>query len=115
MRISPFVLGGVFGALLGLLIGTIWKRFFPDEGIDVSKDYVADLIQEMIDGNSQGWDWDDFTSIPIKDPYLDGIRQRCARLWKEYPPDRKADYCGPKGIEIMQSYVAALRSTITGD
>ena len=81
-----------------------------DGGIDVNKDYVADLIQEMIDGNSQGWDWDDFTTIPIKDPYLDGIRQRCARLWKEYPPDRKADYCGPKGVEIMESYVAELRS-----
>lgn len=108
MKIAAIVL---FFVLLILLVRWMLKRFFPDDGgIDVSRDYVVDLIQEMIDGNSQGWDWDDFTSIPIKDPYLDGIRQRCARLWQEYPPDRKADYCGPKGVEIMQSYVAELRS-----
>ncbi len=89
----------------------IVKRFFPhDGGIDLSKDDVTGIIQAMIDGNSQGWDWDDFTSIPINDPYLDRIRQRCAGLWKEYPPDRKGNYCGPKGVEIMRSYVAELRS-----
>ena len=108
MKIAAIVLGLV---LWGLFVLWIVKRFFPDDGgIDVSKDYVADIIQGMIDGNSEGWDWDDFTSIPIKDPYLDGIRQRCARLWKEYPADRKADYCGPRGVEIMRSYVAELRS-----
>ncbi len=109
MKIAAIVL---YFVLLILLVRWMLKRFFPDDGgIDVSKDYVADLIQAMIDGNSQDWDWDDFTTIPIKDPYLDGIRQRCAGLWKEYPPDREADYCGPEGVEIMQSYVAELRST----
>ena len=108
MKIAAIVLGLV---LWGLFVLWIVKRFFPDDGgIDVSNDYVADLIQDMIDGNSQGWDWDDFTTIPIKDPYLDGIRQRCERLRNEYPPDREADYCGPEGVEIMQSYVAELRS-----
>jgi hypothetical protein len=108
MKIAAIVL---FFVLFILLVQWMLKRFFPDEGgIDVSKDYVADIIQAMIDGTGQDWDWDDFTSIPIKDPYLDEIRQRCARLWQEYPPDREADYCGPNGVEIMQSYVAELRS-----
>ena len=108
MKIAAIVL---YFVLFILLVQWMLKHFFPDDGgVDVSKEYVADTIEAMIDGSSQGWDWDDFVSVPIKDPYLDGIRQRCARWPEEYPADRKADYCGPEGVEIMQSYVAELRS-----
>ena len=108
MKIAGLVLGLV---LWGLFVLWMVKRFFPDDGgIDRSKHDVADTIHAMIDGNSQDWAWDDFPTIPIQDPYLDGIRERCAHLWQEYPPDREADYCGPEGVEIMQSYVAELRS-----
>ena len=108
MKIAAIVL---FFVLFGLAVQWMLKRFFPDDGgVEVSKEYVADTIQAVIDGSSQGWDWDDFVSVPIQDPYLDGIRQRCARLPEEYPPDREGYYCGPKGVEIMQSYVAELPS-----
>ena len=35
---------------------------------------VALYIREFLDGSGGDWDWDDFTSVPISDPWLDAIR-----------------------------------------
>jgi hypothetical protein len=35
---------------------------------------VAKYLRDFIDGTGGEWDWDDFTSIPIKEPELEAIR-----------------------------------------
>lgn len=37
---------------------------------------VANYLRSFIEGNGGEWDWDDFTSVPIKDPVLESIRYR---------------------------------------
>jgi hypothetical protein len=41
---------------------------------------VATYLRDFIEGTGGKWDWDDFTSIPIKDPELDRIRREAAEL-----------------------------------
>jgi len=41
---------------------------------------VAEIIEKHLDENEGPWDWDDFTSLPIYDDYLDKIRLRCIEL-----------------------------------
>ena len=70
---------------------------------------VADEIDAFLAGRGGAWDWDDFCCVPIRDPELDAIRERCAQLHTEYPPELDGQYCGPGGIAVMREYVDKLR------
>jgi hypothetical protein len=69
---------------------------------------VADIIEKFLDGTGGRWDWDDFTSMRIKDPALDAIRRKCTALYDEDPFPGK--YCGPTGVETMRAFIASLRA-----
>ena len=49
---------------------------------------VADAIERHLLGTEGLWDWDHFTSIPIKDDRLDAIRLQCVELDYERPESR---------------------------
>jgi hypothetical protein len=51
------------------------------------RDYILNCINEVDDT----FDWDDFTSIRIADPFLDAIRLRCLALEEELPEFRNAE------------------------
>ena len=104
---------------IAIVIGfTVWvvflvwllKRFFPRKGIELTRDDVAESIESLVDGESEGWDWDDFVSVPIDNKELDEIRRNCARLPKLYPADRIGAYCSDEGLQILRSFVKQLRS-----
>lgn len=78
-------------------------------GPRLTKAEVARIIETFVNGQGSPWDWDEFVSVPINDPYLDTIRECCARLDEEFPPNQPGQYCGPAGLEIMKRYVAELR------
>ena len=40
----------------------------------LTPEQVADYIENFLDGKGGPWDWDDFISFAINDPYLDQIR-----------------------------------------
>jgi len=46
-------------------------------GVVVSREEVAQYIEDFLEGRGDGWDWDEFTSMRIRDPDLDRIRQSC--------------------------------------
>ena len=48
--------------------------------VQLSAEEVATYIRDFIDGKGAGYDWDDFISIPIKDPRLEDIRQRASEV-----------------------------------
>jgi len=52
---------------------------------DASK--VAETIRAFLEGTGGDWDWDDFTSCPLRDPQLDSIRKRAGAV--ELPPDQE--------------------------
>jgi hypothetical protein len=76
--------------------------------VDLDKKKVAEIIKDFISGGRGEWDWDDFISIPIKDKYLDSIRERCAGLPEEFPPVKNGEYCNQEGINVLQNYVNVL-------
>jgi hypothetical protein len=41
---------------------------------------VAGIIEKHLQGTEGPWDWDEFTSVPISDNWLDAIRLRCIQL-----------------------------------
>ena len=72
-----------------------------------TKAEVADLIERFLDGGGGKWDWDDFLSIPIADPELDEVRQRCDATRDE----AYRQWCGPAGLAELRRIVAELRRT----
>ena len=63
---------------------------------------VADIIERFLNGTGGEWDWDDFTSSGITDPYLDSVRIQCAELNLTCPPTAKGHYCSEAGFETMR-------------
>ncbi len=41
---------------------------------------VAGFFSDFINGTGGNWDWDDFTSVPIKNPELDALRREAAQI-----------------------------------
>jgi hypothetical protein len=76
-----------------------------------TKSEVASIIEQFLDGTCGEWDWDDFCSFSIADPYLDSVRIRCAELDVAYPPTEKGHYCSRAGFEVMRELVAELRAS----
>lgn len=46
----------------------------------LTSEQVEKIVERHLDQNEGPWDWDDFTSLPIHDDYLDKIRLRCIEL-----------------------------------
>jgi hypothetical protein len=74
-----------------------------------SRGEMADTIEQFVQGICWQRVWDDFCSVPIIDPQLDAIRQRCAGLPKEFPPTEKNGYCSEAGIAVLRGIVQELR------
>jgi hypothetical protein len=46
----------------------------------LTAEQVEKIIERHLNENQGPWDWDDFTSLPIHDDYLEKIRLRCIEL-----------------------------------
>lgn len=71
---------------------------------------VADFIENFLEGRDGPWDWDEFLTIPIADPDLDRVRERCLELPKVYPAPKGGGFCSEDGIAEMRRMVEALRA-----
>jgi hypothetical protein len=48
--------------------------------VRLTRDEVAKIIDDFIEGRSAAWDWDDFICVEIKDPGLERIRLLAAEV-----------------------------------
>jgi len=80
----------------------------------MTREEIANTIEGFVNGTGSQWDWDDFTSIRLKDPELEAIREKCVSIRDEYPPSDPHAYCSEAGLEVMRSIVADLRSHPSG-
>ena len=55
---------------------------------------VAATIRAFLEGTGSDWDWDDFTSLPLRDPQLDSIRKQALAV--DLP-------LGPEGESALQA------------
>jgi len=74
-----------------------------------TKTEVVQILEDFLSGRDDEWDWDDFTSIPIEDVDLDGVRWLCASIRSQYPPAREGQYCSDEGRAEMQRILEVLR------
>jgi hypothetical protein len=75
---------------------------------------VADILEDFLEGRGDPLAWDGFTQgsslNDLDNERLEQIRQRCARLDQEFPPDKPGEFCNEQGRHAIRSYVAELRS-----
>ena len=107
------VLTGLVIGLLeaGLTVGLTWM--YGKYGAEDAKDRrveIADVIEAHVTRSDFFSDWDEFLANPVDDPKIEQIRLRCKGLGEEFPPEIEGDYCGPGGIEALESYVNELRA-----
>jgi hypothetical protein len=76
----------------------------------VTSEEVRNHILRFISGNDvKPWDWDDFTSVPIKDKFLDAVRLLCLHVSDAYPPPPGTGYyCNDVGLELMREVAERL-------
>ena len=97
-------------AVLFMTATMILERWYPNiNKVKRSRLEVALYIENFLNGRGGKWDWDDFTSVTIVDPYLDSIRERCDNLPSEFPAVDKGHYCGRDGLKLMEQYVSELK------
>lgn len=94
-------------ALTAFLLAVLGRRRQP------SCHEIADTIERFLDGRGDPWEWDDFVSIPLRDPYLERIRIRCAYLDQEDPSSGDS-YTGEEGVVVLRELVRELRSDASG-
>jgi hypothetical protein len=64
--------------LLAAFVLLLLAWIFGRRGVVRSNDEVAKYIDDFLQGRGDERDWDEFTSVRIRDPYLDRIRQDCS-------------------------------------
>jgi hypothetical protein len=75
----------------------------------LTREDLANEIEAFLNGTGGVFDWDEFCTFTIADPELDKIRERCARLDKEFPPSGSGGYCNEEGIKVLRDYIEVLR------
>jgi hypothetical protein len=90
------------------------RSTMSDVPIQRTSNEVVAIIGRFLDGTGGKYDWDDFTSIPIREPVLDGVRRTCRELWLHHPPIQNGHYCSEEGLEILRALVRDLSSDAKG-
>jgi hypothetical protein len=82
------------------------SKFDPSdkrESLSEEKRYIARAIRHFLDGSTGEWDWEDFTSAPLKNPQTEEIRQFCAATNRLFPPTENGDWCSEAGSDAMRA------------
>jgi hypothetical protein len=67
---------------------------------------AVDTIREFLDGSGNMWAWDDFLSVPPKDPRVTVLQGFCRQLRADYPPLNRQDYCSDAGKDRLRAFLA---------
>lgn len=84
------------------------KNRISGSGTTMSRNEVRGILERFINDSGGPYEWDDFTSVPISDPFLEKIRQRCASLDIEFPPNKPGHFCNDEGTEVIRSFIHTL-------
>ncbi len=68
---------------------------------------VASIIRAMLDGTVSDFVWDDFVCVPIADPWLDEVRQRCAGINEEFLVETSKEFLSSESAKLLRSYVSS--------
>lgn len=102
----------VFGVIVGFVVAAAMALFWllgRQRGMRRTVPEVRKYLEEFLSGEGNPYDWDDFLSISVRDPYLDSIRNRSNRLQGDYPPIEPGHWCSPEGEKLLRSMIDELR------
>ena len=96
-------------ALVVVVVATI--AFARRRSVDPTREEVADILERFLGGTSSLWEFDDLTSIRIRDPDLQEIVRRCVQVRDEFPPETPGAYTSPKGEAVIRACAHKLRGS----
>jgi hypothetical protein len=102
-----------FGFLTAAVLALIWL-IAGRRGTTRTVSEVREYLEQFLSGEGSPYDWDDFLSISIKDPYLESIKRRAHGLQGRFPPTEPGHWCSAEGEEILRGLIAELKSHETG-
>lgn len=70
---------------------------------------AIDTIEEFLNGTGNMWAWDDFLSVPPRDPMVTTIQGFCRQLRTDYPPTDRREYCNEDGKLRLRLYLAEVQ------
>ena len=85
---------------------------------------VAGILRDYLDGTVSDSAWDDFICVPIADPWLEAIRERCLHLEREFPPEQRPSgeesfqhrsFVSAHGHEVVRGYIRELEAAAEQD
>ena len=76
----------------------------------LTREEAADIIARFLAGTGEEWEWDDFTSVPVKgDLELNAVALFCNLVHDIYPPDGTGEYCDSEGRQVLHRIETYLR------
>ena len=79
---------------------------------ELSREQVAKILEDFLEGTGSDWDWDDFTHGPtLSDGHLEEIRLRSANLSAEFLPTTRREFTSEQGRQVLRGYITELRRT----
>ena len=96
LTLTLWFLGLIIAAFACWVLYTKW--FVPPPTYQQAREYTIQSIRDFLDHTGGPWDWDDFTSCPMKYPDLEAVRQFCIGLRGHYPPEDTLTYCNELGL-----------------
>jgi hypothetical protein len=79
--------------------------------METTLEHAIREIENFLSGQGGAYDWDEFTTRPIKNnAELESIRLRCFHLRDAYPPrPGQSSYCNDEGIAVLRRILAGLK------
>ena len=72
---------------------------------------IADLIDRFANGETYGWEWDDFVGGPQQDSLLADIRRKSLQIQSENPGGGTA-WCNANGLQELKKLAKEIRNTM---
>jgi len=94
-----------------------WLRELWNKESDLTRNEAADLLERFVDGTCDPWEFDDFTSVRHKDPFVQWAAHTSARMDADYPPERnrRGAFCSEAGLARFREIIALLRDETVAD
>ena len=100
--------------VIPFVILLVMHWFGDNEPIERSRDEVIQILRTAAEGRSDFYVWDDFVSVPIRDPDSDRIRELCFNeFWNSYTfteEDDLALFSNPAARERLNQMIAELQT-----
>lgn len=99
-------------AILGaaILYGLYRFKKSVDSTPDPTREEIIQIITNFLEDKGDDYEWDDFTTIPLKTPELEKIRRNCYEVYCQYPSGRRDKWCSDKGIERLKEILSEVQS-----